>query len=109
MHVAKDPEAAWDQIAPFALHETNSYAEWAAQAAKSRPVYSPVTDTSELVKSGVYRVFRPEECIAYARTLGNDDTLELHPMMGGMPIELGWESLRLFTDQVLPALRPSPR
>jgi hypothetical protein len=28
----------------------------------------------------------------------------LHPLMGGMPPELGWESLQLFADRVAPAL-----
>jgi hypothetical protein len=32
----------------------------------------------------------------------------LHPLMGGIPPELGWESLELFERQVLPRLRPSP-
>lgn len=105
MHVARDPEAAWEQIASHALHEMNSYGEWAQQSAKSAPAYRPVSDIAEVVASGIYRVVTPEECVAYARTLGADNTIELHPLMGGMPIELGWESLRLFVDEVLPVLR----
>ena len=28
-HIAEDPDRAWAQIAPHAMHETNDYAEWA--------------------------------------------------------------------------------
>ncbi|MCW2547488.1 MAG: Luciferase, partial [Mycobacterium sp.] len=34
---------------------------------------------------------------------GDFATAVLHPMVGGMPPEIGWESLRLFVDKVLPA------
>ena len=34
-------------------------------------------------------------------------TIVLHPLMGGMPAELGWSSLELFRDEVLPRLRPA--
>jgi hypothetical protein len=30
--------------------------------------------------------------------------LVFHPLMGGMPAELGWESLELFASKVLPRL-----
>jgi hypothetical protein len=47
-------------------------------------------------------VVTPEECVALAAEVG---TLVLHPLMGGMPPELGWASLELFAAKVLPRLR----
>ena len=38
--------------------------------------------------------------------LGPMGTIVLHPLMGGMPVDLGWSSLRLFEEKVLPRLRP---
>ena len=32
------------------------------------------------------------------------DSLVLHPLAGGMPVEEGWRSLRLFAERVLPEL-----
>jgi hypothetical protein len=32
------------------------------------------------------------------------DNLVLHPLVGGMPLEEGWRSLRLFAERVLPEL-----
>ncbi len=57
---------------------------------------------AELRQSGVYRVLTPAECVALARESGH---VILHPLMGGMPPELGWESLRLFESEVLPEIR----
>jgi len=31
----------------------------------------------------------------------------LHPLMGGLPPEMGWQGLRLFADEVLPKIRGS--
>jgi hypothetical protein len=47
----------------------------------------------------MWEVVTPEECLALGRTHGS---VALHPLMGGMPPELGWESLELFVDRVLP-------
>jgi hypothetical protein len=49
-------------------------------------------------------VLTPDELIAMARELPAAGTVMLHPLMGGMDPELGWESLRLVESQVLPAL-----
>ena len=32
------------------------------------------------------------------------DTLPLHPLCGGMPIELGWQQVDLLRNEILPAL-----
>ena len=56
----------------------------------------------ELRSSGVYRVVTPDECMALAREHGR---VILHPLMGGLPPALGWASLELFEQKVLPRLR----
>jgi alkanesulfonate monooxygenase SsuD/methylene tetrahydromethanopterin reductase-like flavin-dependent oxidoreductase (luciferase family) len=103
LHIAEDPDRAWEQIAPHALHETNSYGAWLAEGGVTAS-YKPATDAAELRARGQYRVVTPEECIALARDLG---LLEFHPLMGGLAPDLAWESLRLFETRVLPELRPS--
>ena len=52
-------------------------------------------------QSGVYRVVTPDECVALAKETGR---IILHPLMGGIPPALGWESLELFASKVLPRL-----
>ncbi len=103
LHVADDPEAAWARIAPHALHETNSYGRWYAESGVTGP-YNVSDDAGALRASGGYQVLTPEQCIALMRELGSDAWLFLHPLMGGMDPDLGWESLELLAAKVLPAL-----
>ena len=61
-------------------------------------------DADALRRSGRYPVLKPGELIERARELPAAGTVMLHPLMGGMDPELGWESLRLVESKVLPAL-----
>ena len=99
VHVAADPDGAWERIAPHALHESNSYAEWAAGARGG--VYDLAEDPDELRVSGAYQVLTVDQAIELAEARGS---LNLKPLMGGMDPELGWECLRLVADEVMPRL-----
>jgi alkanesulfonate monooxygenase SsuD/methylene tetrahydromethanopterin reductase-like flavin-dependent oxidoreductase (luciferase family) len=99
---AKDPEQGWDEMAPFFLHETNAYGAWQAQSELESP-YHTVADTDALRTTGQYRVVSPEQFVEEQLT-SPVPYLMLHPLCGGMPIELAWSSLRLFEHEVLPAL-----
>jgi hypothetical protein len=107
VHVARDPDAAWARIAPFALHETNAYARWAADTDVATP-YQEAHDADALRASGRYLVLTPEELVARVRALPPLASVVLHPLVGGLDPELGWESLRLVADEVLPALAGPP-
>lgn len=104
LHLAEDPDAAWERIAPFALHEMNAYGKWMADAGTAGP-YRPISDSEALRATGQYPVMTPDELIAIAREMGPMDAIMLHPLMGGMDPALSWESLRLFEEKVLPAIR----
>ena len=99
--LARDPEKGWEEMAPFFLHEMNAYGEWQAQEQVASP-YRPVHDLEELRRSGMYAVLTPEEYVAEQKESPFPFAF-FHPMVGGMPIELAWSSLRLFEDEVLPA------
>jgi alkanesulfonate monooxygenase SsuD/methylene tetrahydromethanopterin reductase-like flavin-dependent oxidoreductase (luciferase family) len=103
LHVAEDPEAAWAKIAPHALHESNSYGAWEAARNDDVARYKPAADADALLAQGNYVVATPDECVELARKNG---ALRLHPLMGGLPPELAWESLELVASQVIPQLRP---
>jgi alkanesulfonate monooxygenase SsuD/methylene tetrahydromethanopterin reductase-like flavin-dependent oxidoreductase (luciferase family) len=104
LHVAEDPETAWAVVGPHALHEMRSYARWAAEAAMAEHPYPALTSIAELRETGIYRIVTPEECYQHAISIAPGEAIEFHPLMGGMPIEEGWESLRLFAGKVLPRL-----
>lgn len=99
--LAEDPEAGWEQMAPFFLHETNAYGVWQAQDDVATP-YRIVDDTDALRATGQYRVLTPEQFIEEQRAADFPFAM-FHPLCGGMPIDLAWSSLRLFEHEVLPA------
>lgn len=101
VHVAGDPDRAWARIAPHALHEMNSYGAWLTEAGEGIAVYTPMEDADSLRAGGAYAVLTPDECVAMAREAG---ALRLHPLMGGLPPDLAWESLELVAAKVLPQL-----
>lgn len=104
VHVTEDPERAWAEIAPFALHEAQSYAAWQTPGQRSS-VHTTASTIEGLVESGVYWVVTPDECVKRAKELPGGGAITLHPLMGGMSPKLGSESLELFVDRVLPRLR----
>ncbi|GGS88794.1 MULTISPECIES: LLM class flavin-dependent oxidoreductase [Streptomyces] len=98
LHLAEDPDRAWAEYGGHFLHEARTYASWQSGGIRSA-VRSAATTVAELRAEGVYRVLTPEQCVAQGL-----DSLVLHPLAGGMPVEEGWRSLRLFAERVLPAL-----
>ncbi|MHB8467298.1 MAG: LLM class flavin-dependent oxidoreductase, partial [Acidimicrobiales bacterium] len=100
VHVAEDPEKAWDIIGPHVLHDARSYDNWQTPGQHSA-VHVHATDLDAVKASGVYQVMTPDEAVAhYHRT----KTLMLHPLIGGLAPEIGWQSLELFGSSVLPRL-----
>ncbi|MFE0452542.1 LLM class flavin-dependent oxidoreductase [Streptomyces sp. NPDC058914] len=98
LHLAEDPDRAWAEYGGHFLHEARTYASWQSAGIRSA-VRSAATTVEELRAEGVYRILTPRECVAQGL-----DSLVLHPLAGGMPVEEGWRSLRLFCEEVLPRL-----
>lgn len=105
VHVTHDPERVWQLIGPHALYDAATYASWQVPGQRSA-VEVRARSVEELRASGVYWVVTPDECVDLAVQFGN---ITLHPLMGGMPPDLGWESLELFANEVLPRLHSAPR
>jgi len=108
LHIAEDPDQAWAEIAPHALHETNAYGKWMADSMGSAAVYKAADDADALRASGAYQVVTPDECLEIADQLGRGGRLVLAPLMGGMSSKLGWKCLELFESKVLPHLDVEP-
>jgi len=63
-----------------------------------------IDDADALRRTGQYRVLTPDEMVAELKEKGPFGFALFHPMMGGIPPELAWESLHLFEREVLPRL-----
>ncbi len=99
--VAEDVDATWSQIGQYAVFDASTYDSWqSGDHVSSFRVHDPKS-TDDVRASGIYRVLTPKECIEFARENGG---LTLHPLMGGIPADVAWQSLELFEREVLPAL-----
>jgi hypothetical protein len=67
-------------------------------------VKDDASSVDELRKGGIYRVLTPDETVAFAEELGPMGALILHPMVGGLDPAIGWQSLNLLKEKVLPRL-----
>ena len=98
--VAEDVDDGWERFGPFMLHDANMYASWLLDShAASKSTASTIAALR--AEEGPYRVLTPEQAVEYIHRYG---ALALHPLCGGCPPALAWESLRLVADEVLPAL-----
>ncbi|MBW2270359.1 MAG: LLM class flavin-dependent oxidoreductase [Deltaproteobacteria bacterium] len=109
LHVAHDPEQAWEAIGPHARRMAEVYGGWQAEAPAQNdgPFAGPGVER-DIRESPAYRVLRPDEVLELANTLGSDGTLYVTPLLCGLDPALAWESLMLLEQEVLPHLPRSP-
>jgi len=98
--ISQNPDKCWKQIGEYLLYDALAYRGWQHH---SRRAYAEsfATTIEELKHEGKYRVLTPEQAIQTIRETGS---LHLAPLTGGVPVDLGWNSLRLFEDQIRPFL-----
>lgn len=107
--VAEDPEAEARRMAPYILHECNSYGRWAAaENPQAQFQYREMSDASALLASGLYPILDPGAALAEIARRGPRGAISLHPLISGLPPKIGWEQLECFEKHVLRTL-PRPR
>lgn len=109
-HVTDEPERVWPEVAPYVLHHVHAYGAWARQEQGGESTVFPPADTvDDLRRNPAYQVVTPDDCVALAERWGSQGALLLHPLMAGLPPDLGWRSLELFERAVLPRLEVTRR
>jgi alkanesulfonate monooxygenase SsuD/methylene tetrahydromethanopterin reductase-like flavin-dependent oxidoreductase (luciferase family) len=103
IHLATDVDKTWDQVGQYFLHETNAYGEWQV-AAGVEAGFHHVDDVATLRAEERYRILTPDELAAELKAAGDFAFTLFHPMVGGIPPALAWESLKLYEHEVLPQL-----
>jgi hypothetical protein len=96
-----DVERGWERLGPYFLHETNAYGAWRRESGLESP-YHEATDVDELRTRGTHKIVTPEELVTEMRSAPFPFQI-FHPMCGGIPPELAWQSLKLYEHEVLPA------
>ena len=107
MFVTKDPEEFWRILEPHARHNANAYSRMAADTETTSTFVEANPDDSldELKKRASTWVVTPDECLELAESLAEQGgSFQFVPLLGGLAPELGWSSLRLFADEVMPEL-----
>lgn len=103
VHLAEDADAGWEELVPYAMHEVNAYGRWAVDAGMATG-YDVFDDPDELRADGRYRVLTPDEMVEDLKEKGPFAFAMFHPLVGGLPPEIGWKSLHLLEHEVLPRL-----
>ena len=100
---AEDVEQGWAEMGEYMLHEAVTYSSWQTSDIKSS-AHSHATTVAELREEGLYRVLSPAEAVDEAKAAGDFAMFSMHPLVGGMPIDIGWKQVALLRDEILPAL-----
>jgi len=80
-----------------------TYASW--QRPEIDNYWHTKASTVEALRAdGRYRILTPEECLADMERLDATGEFHFSPLVGGVPPALGWQSLKLFEEKVLPCL-----
>jgi len=101
--IDENPEQAWAELGPYFLREIQEYSSWKREGV-ARPFEANVESIEALRAEKKYEIITPEEC---ARRLQEKphETLALHPLVGGMPLERAWQCIQdaVVASQLEPA------
>lgn len=99
--VADDLDQAWAELGPYLMNDVLGYAQW-NEGRDDVTSISFVKTAEELRAENVsHRILTVEEAVAQIRS---GIPLILHPIIGGLPPEIGWRYLRTVVEKVMPAV-----
>lgn len=101
VHVFEDPDKGWKEIGDNLLYYCRSYAEFSSSAESSSSPLDGLNTMEALRASGLFHVVTPDQAVELAKTR----TMSLLPLQGGIRPEIGWKSLELYAEKVLPRIR----
>ncbi len=99
LHVADDPERAWVEIGEYLFYETSTYASFQTPGQHSTPVVH-ADDIEGLKTASNLWIGTPQQIIDRVQAHPDVAALNFHPLAGGLPPRLAWESLELFENKV---------
>lgn len=102
---ADDPDAFWAHHGHHLLADAQGYQSWRDPSVSSY-VRDDSASVEQLRANGVYVVLTADELVERCRSK-EIRLVTSHPACGGLPAEPSWESVRLISETVLPAVRPA--
>jgi alkanesulfonate monooxygenase SsuD/methylene tetrahydromethanopterin reductase-like flavin-dependent oxidoreductase (luciferase family) len=94
-----DPDEAWARYGDFIMNEAAEYSAW-KRAGVPRPNEIAADSVEDLRRLNNVEILTPERLTDQIRC-GRREVV-MNPLIGGLPIDEGWASLQLLTDEVLP-------
>lgn len=102
LFIHDNPDQAWDELGQHFLNEAVEYSSWKT-AGVNRPLEFCSDSVEALREEKRYEIITPAQCRERHRER-DDFFAAIHPLIGGMPLERGWDCLRLYSEQVLAPL-----
>ncbi len=103
LFIDPEPDKAWEELAPYFLHELQEYASWKVEGVP-RPQESDVQSVEDLRAQKRFEILTPQACLERIHD-NTDYSAVLHPLAGGVPVERAWQCLRLYAEEVLKPLK----
>jgi alkanesulfonate monooxygenase SsuD/methylene tetrahydromethanopterin reductase-like flavin-dependent oxidoreductase (luciferase family) len=100
VHVFEDPDQGWAEIGDNLLYYFRSYAEFSSSAESSSSPMHGMDSIEAIRAAGLVQVVTPDQALELAKTR----PVALLPLQGGIRPEIGWKTLELFAEKVLPRL-----
>ncbi|WP_191496446.1 LLM class flavin-dependent oxidoreductase [Mycobacterium simulans] len=97
-----DPDEAWSRYGKFVMNEAAEYSAWKVTGVP-RPNETPANSIDDLRRLKNVEILTPGQLLDQIRC-GRREVV-MNPLIGGLPIDVGWASLHLLTDDVLPHVR----
>ena len=98
--VSDDPDRDWAHYGKYLLYDAQAYGQWRHPTRRAYAESSAI-DISGLRKEGKYCFLTPGQAVERVRQKGS---INLSPLCGGMPLNVAWKSLELYSSKVMPAL-----
>ncbi len=102
--IAEDPEAEMHRLAPYILHQTNSYVRWGVFGPET-PEFTRVEDA---VRDGFYELWDADQAVENLTDLLNEcpqiEDLHFWAQFPGEPVESGTRRMKFIAEKVLPHL-----
>ncbi len=99
--VSEDPERDWQWLTPHIVHVLESYAAWTRAAyGVATGAYSSAVTVETIRESGTYRVLTPRQTLELIEDLGDNSSLYLTPLLGGIDPKRAWKMLELWESEV---------
>ena len=106
VHVAEDVEEGWREIGPHLLYWVNSYKGYTQDlGGGSLLSFAASGDVGALRASDDYMVVTPAQLVDHMNAIDRDTIYQFWPLMAGLDPALGWKSLKLLQEKVLPNVR----